>query len=214
MAQLTLNWSVGRYRIETDSALSSPPKISTLLSEIGDIEQKWIVREGAATDKPAHKPDAIYEQLANCEPNEAGILTFVNKYGLLWSRGKREEVEKFLTARRELKKLLVAKKRDDWDAASKWIEARPKAILLSAGIGYSKTDRPQLEFRPQNLIGLIVSRLIQDWSSGVKYEFCKRPGCGEYFYYGSGTDKRETADYCSPKCQNAHAYAKRKEKKK
>ena len=83
MAQLTLNWPVGRYRIETELPSPSPPKISTVLSEIGDIEKKWIVREGAAIPTPAHKPDAIYARLAECEPNEAGILSFVNKFGLL-----------------------------------------------------------------------------------------------------------------------------------
>ena len=214
MAQLTLNWPVGRYKIETELPSPSPPKISTILSEVGNREQKWIVREGAAKPTLAHKPDAIYEQLANCEKSEDGILTFVNKFGLLYNRDKKEKVETFLTARSELKKLLVAKKRDDWGAASKWIEKHPKAIRLNAGIGYSNTDRPQLEFRPQNLMGLIVAQLIQDWSNGAKYKFCTRPGCGEYFYFGSGTDHRETAEYCSPKCQNAHAYAKRKEKKK
>ncbi len=45
-------------------------------------------------------------------------------------------------------------------------------------------------------------------TGGKQYKRCLRPGCGEYFYYGSKTRKRSTALYCTDTCQKAHAYMK------
>ena len=166
-------------------------------------------REGGAIWKDVNKVAALYERLVSYRP-----LDFVNTYGLLSTDGETENVGYFLNQRRGLKYLLAAKVRDDWDYAKRWSQVNPRASVLDAVIGEDDKGRPQLEFRPRHLFGFIVAQLIQDWSGGAKYKFCKRPGCREWFYYGPGTDHRETAQYHSKKCNLAHAYQIRKEQSK
>ena len=212
MAQLTLNWPVGRYCIETVPAGSG----RTIADSTSAYRIIW--REGPALEKPVYKVDALYERLVKMSPEK-----FVKTYGLLWSRkgGRRGaeiidmdleegsvESRTIRAAQRELKQLLAAKKRDNWHAARKWMQERPR-VQLGAVIGEDEAGRPQLEFQPRNLFGFIVAQLIQDWSGGAQYKFCKRPGCPEYFYFGAGTAHRNTAKYCSKRCQMAHAYQER-----
>ena len=73
-------------------------------------------------------------------------------------------------------------------------------------------SRPVLKYRPRNLLAAIRLQFAK-WAAlgNAGLRECKY--CGDWFTYGSGTDKRETAHYCQPKCQNAHAYKKRKGKK-
>jgi hypothetical protein len=215
MAKLTLQWPVGRYRIETQV----PPKgrIRTVFDDLGPTE--WVVLEGpkqppryAVDEVGANgaKGAALYERIAKIKSG-AAALAFVSTFGFLWSTRGREGVEDILAGAAELRKLLAAKERDDWQAAAKWLAERPRAAELTAAVGIDDTGRHQLVFRPRHLFGLSVAKLIQDWSNGAAYKFCRRPGCGNYFYYGPGTGKRETAQYCGPTCQNAHAYTLRKE---
>ena len=195
---LTLNWPSARYRRKTIRS-----------SFVGPIAYLVFEREGGAIWKDVHKVDALYERLVSYRP-----LEFVNTYGLLHTDGEIENVGYFLNLRRGLQHLLAAKKRDDWDYAKRWSKANPSAIMLSGVIGEDDKGRPQLEFRPRNLIDFVTAQLIQDWSGGAKYKFCRNPGCREWFYYGPGTDHRETAEYHSKKCNLAHAYQIRKEQSK
>ncbi len=217
MAQLTLNWPVARNRRKKIPAWQPKPlpddagTHQRLLHSSVKRGTAYLVfeREGAALEKPVHEVAALYERLVSYSP-----LAFVNIYGLLHTDGEIELVGYFLNLRRGLQHLLAAKKRDDWDYAKRWSQANPSAIVLNAVIGEDDKGRPQLEFRPQNLFGFICAQLIQDWSGGKEYKFCKNPGCNEYFYYGPGTDHRETAQYHSKKCNLAHAYQIRKEQSK
>jgi hypothetical protein len=202
MAKLTLSWPVGRYRREV-----IPAKPGGTLAQSQDYE--GFVREGAAIEKPAHDCDVLYEHLVRRSPDD-----FVNTYGLLWTRGRRESVDYFVRRQHAVAELLTAKKTDDWDAAKIWFEYNPEAVRLVAVLGEDEAGRPQLEFQPRNLLGFIVAQLIQDWTSGATYKWCKRPACPEWFYYGPGTAHRETAQYCSQTCKAAHFYERKKGKSK
>ena len=211
MAQLTLNWPSAPRRSETPTyRIDHEPGVSdtrTVLDDGGGYDV--IVRVGRALDKPVHSQAAVYQQLAQTKPSTAGVLLFVAKYGCLVNT-EREAVAYFLRWRRAIKQLLAAKKRDDWTFARRWMAANEHGLRLEGMIGEDEDGRPQLEFRPVDLLSFIVAQLLQDWSNGATYKFCKRPGCGEYFYYGPGTKHRSTAEYCSPRCQSARAYSLRK----
>ena len=204
MARLTLRWPHGyHYRIEHHPAGTGP----TLAQQYDAYDE--LVREGAAVEAEI-KADVLYERFANTRRNAEGMKAFAETFGLLWTRSPRESVEAMLIAQRELRKLLAAKKRDDWEAATAWLKDRPKVATLAAIIGQDNQGRHQLEYQPQHLFGFMVMQLIRDWSRGATYRWCERPGCDEWFYYGPGTEHRETARYHSPQCQAAHAYDKRK----
>ena len=225
MAELTLNWPSGPCRRKKIPATQRKPltkaekktmSFPQQLRHVGTptvlegTTSYWIFeREGRPVEKPVHKCDALYERLMKERPDD-----FVDKYGFLWSRGESEMVRDFFSARRELRKLVAFKKSDDWDWARKWMEARPHVVQLDGVIGEDEAGRPQLEFQPRHLFGFIVAQLIQDWSGGKTYKFCKNPGCDEYFYYGPRTGHRNTAEYHSKACNLAHAYQIRKEQSK
>ena len=227
MAKLTLNWPAARYR-RKKIPIPPPPTVVLLGTSpvTGPLHRRhhqrreaalrrcksyWVFkREGAALEKPVHECAALYERLIKEQPED-----FLSKFGLLWTRNKTEMTARaFNECRREIRKLVAAKERDDWDVAKKWMEERPSVIEFDGIIGEDEAGRPQLEYKPRHLFGFIVAQLIQDWSGGKEYKFCKNPGCGEYFYYGPGTDHRETAQYHSKKCNLAHAYQIRKEQSK
>jgi hypothetical protein len=202
MAKLSLKWpGHGRYRIRQREG-SGP----TLVQRESYRE---LVREGAAIPYSADRVDALYERFAAARGVE-GMKAFAEKYGLL-RRGNREGIDDMLALRRAVRKLLAAKKADAWDKARTWFKDFPEAARLTAKIGEDEAGRPQLEFEPRDLFGFMVAQLVQDWATGATYRWCDRPGCDEFFYYGPGTGRRETARYCSPKCQASHAYMTRKE---
>lgn len=62
---------------------------------------------------------------------------------------------------------------------------------------------------PEQAIEDALSAIAERARPRIGVKLCKRPDCGEWFAYGPGTKHRETAVYCSPKCQKAHAYERR-----
>lgn len=73
-------------------------------------------------------------------------------------------------------------------------------------------ERPTIRIVPQSLRDALWYQLALTISCGRKVkncDFCQMP-----FFYGPGTNRRETAAFCSPKCQRHNAYAKRLEAKK
>ncbi len=129
------------------------------------------------------------------------------------------EVVHFCQLVRSARRLIALTKKGNWEKISEWLDVpkeediaprRPPPIGFVGAIGFDGAGRPQLEFRPRSLDEFIFTQLFQDYTSGAQYKRCIRPGCGSYFYYGSGTGKRNTAIYCSAKCQKAHQYMKLK----
>ncbi len=75
-------------------------------------------------------------------------------------------------------------------------------------------ERPDLYYRPGSLLSAIYLQALQDASGGAELQKCDRPGCPKYFQVGPGTGRprlNRGVAYCTPKCQKAHAYMKRKE---
>ena len=74
-------------------------------------------------------------------------------------------------------------------------------------------ERPELFYRPSNLLSAIYLQALQDASGGAELQKCHRPGCPNYFQVGPGTGRprlNRGVAYCEPKCQKAHAYMKKK----
>jgi hypothetical protein len=168
-----------------------------------------MVRNGGKLwPRPVLAP-ALYEKLAVYTANSKGALWFSNQFGLLGDNHDKMEVQHFCRVVGLVRRLIALAKKENWEKINEWLEALGM-INFSGVIGYDEEGRPQLVYRPQSLDKFIFAQLIQDYTGGAKYKLCIRPGCGEYFYYGSGTGKRNTAAYCSAKCQKAHQYMKLK----
>jgi hypothetical protein len=153
--------------------------------------------------------DGLYRRLADMLATDAGVLAFARTYGLLTDG--LDTVDDFLNARKVVRWLIARREKGDWPEIVRWFHKNHKAIRLTAAPDYHAP--PELFFKPMALIDAIYLQFFMDISSGAQLRLCKRPGCGNWFKYGPGTGHRETAEYCSPKCQKAHAYSKTKESK-
>ena len=210
MPRMHLPWPVARngYRI-APAKPARGPAVGTIIGGFAAATD-WIVRNGSEVDhRDCLAIDGLYRRLADHEPNQDGALAFANRYGLLSNR-EREAVQTFTDNIRIVRSLVAAAEAEDWTAIHRWLGENRKAIRFQPDLKLN--GRPQFFFRPARLIDAIYAQFLEDVAGGIgTMRLCARPGCGNWFKFGPGTNHRETARYCSPKCQGAHAYAKRKE---
>ena len=167
------------------------------------------------------KCEGLYRQLAACWISD-DVLAFVENHGLL-TRGKEQRVDEILSDAENLRNWIRAISARNWPGLTNALEAAGQDSAFGhGGIGklgvvfhYQEgMDRPELRFRPGSLLSAIYVQVLMDATGGATLRKCLNPVCPEWFKYGPGTEHRETAIYCSPKCQKAHAYMKLKEKRK
>ncbi len=177
----------------------------------GDPGQ-WIFRNSdqMRCDVDVMQIPALYGRLADNEPTAEGALAFVTKYGFLTNAANREPAEGICDQIKLMRHLLALRDDRNQDALDKWLNKNSKVIRLNAVIREGQC--PRLFFEPERLSDAIYLQFFQDIESGANVRLCARPGCGEWFYFGPGTNppRRNTAIYCSPKCQKAHSFAKSK----
>lgn len=179
---------------------------------------------------------AVHHLLAETPDTPEGALDFIQRFGFLFKDdAEAEGVEEFILAKRFVEQLLktfIRVQNDvpvlDWEGGEKigHEKARQAAqegrkalnemfsqgVKGSLGISYeyNKDNRPEIIFKPSNLFHAIVWLAFQDFTEARDPKKCKSPSCTEWFYYGPGTGKRNTAVYCSRRCEKAHAYERLK----
>jgi hypothetical protein len=211
MTEMTLTWPRHQDAALKEEVPTRSGSVKTVLSETGPVA--WIENAGKAELYDCLKVPGLYRRLASCPETVNGVLGFVRTFGLL-RKGRRERMEDIWHEIRAIRSVVRASDHKDWAALDKWLHEnqQSRAVSLSATLHYERGHNgPTLLFQPQDLISAGYLQLYQDVAKGAQMKQCVRPGCGEWFYYGAGTDHRETARYCSPKCQKAHAYSRTKE---
>jgi hypothetical protein len=203
MPKLSLPWPVDRegYRIEKVGGGRT----------IAEPSHTLIVRNGGPLDFiDVMKIDGLYHRLADCPATAEGALSFVRRYGFLRrGDGDSENHDDITHTIRVVRSLLKIKEAGNWERLHLWVINNPKIGLLRPEL--LAGEPPELFFRPVTLHDAIYLQFLGDLTASANLRKCKRPGCGEWFNYGPGTQHRNTALYCSPKCQNADKYMKRKE---
>ena len=74
----------------------------------------------------------------------------------------------------------------------------------------SEEDQPELRIQSRELLHALWLQFAEAVSTGLCIKHCQ--WCRKAFPYGPDTGHRNTATYCSPKCQKAHYYRTRQEK--
>ncbi len=203
----------------------SAPKRSGSLLLTGDTGAR-IVRSSSKLDyRPPLKDHHVCRELADCPKTPEGACGFVSRFGfLLKPKAPAEYLDDIYAAIDTAKDMVRLVNAKDWDALSYWLDVRAKdwpggfgklALTFAPpecpwlpGSFIGTSERPTLRLRPGNLFHAAVVQLLDE--IGQPLRRCKRPGCPEYFTFGSGTGRRETARYCSTRCKDAHTYMKRK----
>ena len=156
----------------------------------------------------------LWIMFADTAPTPDGALKFVKTFGFL--KHKHSEPVKFICDEimemRALREILDGK---DWPALVRWMLTKGKAIKLRPVLDQWKEElaAPSLFFSPNSLIDAMYLQAVQDATNCTDYRKCDRPGCPEWVAVGPGTGKKRTKKpvfYCTPKCQSAHAYMRKK----
>ena len=224
MARLQLFWPKDSdgYHLETTPA-------GSFGTAIGNYDARtWIVENGG---EPLPMEDrftipGLYRRLAEIRTararrprpaNAKGAMDFVENYGFLGEgmQDGRESVDFIAHNIRVARGLVRVIDRKDWINIQRWAIVNSKSIKLYPEFRYLGNDRSELFFGPGNLIDAIWLQALQDIANATQFETCDRPGCPEWFAVGPGTGHTRVnrpggARYCTPKCQRAHAYMRKK----
>ena len=170
---------------------------------------------------PQGRSRHVCRKLADCPKTTEGALAFVREFGFL-QRGKEQALYWFYRAIDTAWDVVAAADTQRWKFLADWLAGggSDNEMFIHGGIGklqYLQFLMPEGGGRHNSATaagGLVRSgacKLLDEVTRGANPpKRCKRPGCPEYFTYGAGTGRRETAEYCSPKCQKAHEYTRRK----
>jgi hypothetical protein len=203
-----------------DTILAADPDPRHPIPEADASPQTWIVNRPQKLQKlDCFRIEGLYRRFAVADrpetyvprkPAREGVLDFVRTYGLL--RNSREEQLWFIRDEmKAMRSVIDAADRHDWDALDGWLrkDETRRAIGVSATFYNAPgQERPDVFFKPRDLISAMYLQLLQDVTDGTELRKCARPGCLEWFTFGAGTGRRKTKLYCGPSCQKAHAYAK------
>jgi hypothetical protein len=173
--------------------------------------------------------DNIYCMLAEIPYTPEGALKFVNAFGLP-SDSKEANggfpLSEIFEASDSMSYCIELKQKKDWPALVSLLKPTsyrdgfthvPEAHHgLFSGSGETVISlrlkpgdqTPTLEITPRNLWAAIWLQFAADLSSGSTLRPCDH--CNEWIKQGGTDGAKSTKRYCSAKCQNAAAYARRK----
>ena len=184
-----------------------PPILKTIIRPKG----------GATVENEPLETAGLYRVLAEMPATSEGVLRFFSIYGPMRPITEKkpyfvEECQDFIKTIRKAVRLADEEK---WAVL---MEHMPQFSRIgkigktSAIFTYSDQDeRPHLWFQPMNLANAILLEFMQDCVRDTQLRQCEF--CHIWFKFGPGTGRRNTARYCSSKCQSAHAYIQRKKRK-
>lgn len=218
MARLRLQWprDLDGYEIEQFRSRSGRTLGEGGGSDDPPFEGLYIVAL-AQRAQEIHDPlkiDGVWRRLADAEPTAEGALGFVKSFGFLTSKRRRESVAFICQHIEAMRSIVAAIDREDWTTLDLWLTDNRKALRLHpVFLQEEGWPRPDLFFAPNTLLDAIYLQALQDATSGTELEKCDRPACPEWFAVGPGTGHarvKRPVRYCTPKCQKAHAYTKKK----
>ena len=213
MANLQLLWPLDRVGYH----LEKIPAGSGHTTAHGHDEYEVVVAESGKKDfGDRMKIDGLWRQLADTTANANGALSFVSRFGFLRSKGRRETVDFICHGIEVMRALNKCIHQEDWPALDLWLRDNADADAIRLHPVFDQREgypRPDLFFAPNTLMDAIYLQALQDATSGTDLRKCDRPGCPEYVAVGPGTGRKRTgrpAFYCTPKCQKAHQYMRKK----
>jgi hypothetical protein len=165
------------------------------------------------------KIDGLYRRLADSKLTPEAAIEFTNRYGFLINTRDiypfkdippGQSLTIFYVEVRKYRRLVKLIDKGKWNAIVRQINTIAGFGAMRVGAEIDRdTNLPTLRFSPNSLLSVMDLQIILDVTGGVQLKKCEF--CPNWFKFGPGTGKRETAIYCSPKCQKAHQYQKKKE---
>jgi len=179
------------------------------------------VGNGNVRIEPLSNDNAPFREFADLGTGEDRIVAFADKYGPLNRQPRLErldvwqtEIRRMHTAVTLLEKATTGKSLDEWVASFNrrrpgWMEKKGRVPMSIELRTTHDPLRPFLHVVPDDLISAMWLQLAQHVSASTQLKRCT--WCPAWFLFGSGTNHRRSAHYCSPRCQKAaHRAGQRK----
>jgi hypothetical protein len=134
--------------------------------------------------------------------DDAGMTNFLSKFGL--PTGEEIDEDTVRKIRRSFSDLLARAGSENKAAGMKAVNdaiARHQAYNLQPALHIDTDGRPQMMFRPQNLIGLMLMECSAVLLNDARFATCEH--CKSAFLTGPLTWRRAHAVYCSDRCRVA-----------
>ena len=187
-----------------------PKRAATSLEEYAPTH--YIQPSGGpiTTTRPLKHFPYLFLTFAETSKTPNGVNEFADRYGLL-KGNERESLDEWYEAIDAFKQSVAFNKDDFWESTSGDLEAQMPRSFTAVLVRRSDNRLPSLLVRPTTLYAAMWLQYAS-WVSapGINYRWCA--WCNKPFLYGPTTGRRSRARYCEPKCQKAHAYAKKKER--
>ena len=179
-------------------------KPSVILEPVGDLTVRY---------RPLDQHPGLFMEFAGVGSKPEAIKAFADKYGQLhlqgvpdYLRGWSFEIRRMRDAVKLMEKGKKAGSLRDWVQVynRRLDDLIGEKARASAAFQLMDTDdplRPSLHAVPDDLLSAMWLQLAQQVSSSTGLRRCA--WCSTWFVYGTGTGRRKSGHYCSPKCQKA-----------
>ena len=142
----------------------------------------------------------LFRQIASLDAKPTAYAKFASDFGLLRTVDGDEPIKLWNAERGTFRAGLQF-----WDAGEMKAVSDLFNTFSLGNLGITLGDG-SLTLEPANLLDAMWVQFALSFTKREQHRRCL--WCETWFAYGPGTGRRNTAIYCTPKCQNAHAYQK------
>ena len=150
---------------------------------------------------------ALFRQFAEMKPSDKAFRDFATEFGVLHAPHNESGLSEWYSEQSTLR-ISLGK-----SSPGKPLNSKALAPVFNGTERYLRlTVRiwdNDLMLEPESLRDAMWAQFALALTKGERQKACEL--CKTWFAYGPGTGRRETAMYCSPKCQKAHTYQLRKD---
>lgn len=205
------------------------PEFKTLVEarmkqEFVPVTEKFVVgKTGGIVYRPAHADkefQSAFMALAKAQKTEAGVLAFVNKFGLPAKSGMGDQfeldsnlevipLEVIFQIQKIFNSIIEHETTANDNNALLEMCAKNSKIAVS---NKADNNASRLVIEPHTLLDFMIWQFTESSADGSDREYVHCKHCDLYFGRGQGTDRRLSAIYCSDRCKNSAQYYKKKER--
>jgi hypothetical protein len=183
----------------------------------GSENEPYLVLEPIGDDyvgvQPLEINPGLFVDFSKTPPNPEGVKAFADKYGQIQGVHGPVSFEPWYREIKVMKRAVRAwEKGKNEGSLRKWVDdfnrVYPELFedkgRASASISLQNTNdplRPTLHIIPHDLLSAMWLQFAQQVSSSTGLRLCK--WCSTWFVFGSGTGRRKSGHYCSPRCYKA-----------
>ena len=197
------------YRL-VDDEKKYPPVFTSLIGagpflyQIGDKWTKY---------RPLEDNPALFRELAATEKTPTAVKSFADRYGFLGANAGDSKVSAWYPSIDALREAVFLWGRGELNAVADRFNHSYFADTSFRLVRPHGEDRLSLRITPTSLwsaLWLQFAQTVSTIGNPNRLRQCK--WCPRWFVFGTGTGKRKSGHYCSPRCQKA-AWKHQNEKK-